>query len=195
VAGSGAGHAHAGWLVGIAAAVALGTAVREALAEPQASVGLTGGATLRDPTATDRGLSLHLGGRADVLFLRDHNGQMALGPYVDGATAGFQDVDLGGGLEWLLPLTTDVPLVVSGGGLVRNGDGRSWAPGLEGTAFVGSRSFNFHSWYGLTAGLFAQVRWVPESPSAVDLILGVQLDLEVLALPALFLWDAASHGS
>jgi hypothetical protein len=170
--------------------------VAPARADPQASAGLTGGAAVERATGPGQaGVSLDLGGRADVLFLRDHNGQMALGPYVDGATAGFHDVDLGGGLEWLLPLTTDVPLVVSGGGLVRNGEGRSWAPGLEGTAFVGSRSFNFHSWYGLTAGLFAQVRWVPESPSTVDLILGVQLDLEVLALPALLLWDAVSHGS
>jgi hypothetical protein len=140
-------------------------------------------------------VSLDLGGRADVLLLRDHNGQMAIGPYVDAATAAFHDVDVGGGLEWLLPLTPDIPVVLSTGGLVRNGDGRTWAPGIEGTAFVGSRSFNFHSWYGLTAGLFAQVRWVPESPSTTDAILGVQLDLEVLALPALFLWDAVSHGS
>ena len=164
--------------------------------EPQASVGLTGGAAVQDVGGPgSAGVSLHLGGRADVLFLRDHNGQMALGPYLDTATAGFHDLDTGSGVEWLLPLTSDVPVVLSAGGLFRNGDGRSWAPGLEGTLFVGSRSFNFHSWYGLAAGVFAQTRWLPASPSTTDLVFGVQLDLELVVLPALFLWDAISHGS
>jgi hypothetical protein len=173
------------------------SAARSALAEPQASVGLTAGAALQDAVGpTGVGASVHLGGRADVLFLRSHNGQMALGPYVDGATAGFHDVDLGGGLEWLLPMTSDVPLVLSAGGLVRDGDGRQWAPGVEGTLFVGSRSFNFHSWYGLAAGVFVQSRWIPASPSTVDVVVGIQLDLELVVLPALFLWDAVfSHGS
>jgi len=172
-------------------------ASRSAHAEPQASVGLTGGAAFQDVAGPGNlDVSLHLGGRADVLFLRSHNGQMALGPYVDGATAGFHDLDLGGGLEWLLPLTSDVPLVLSAGGLARDGDGRTWAPGVEGTAFLGSRSFNFHSWYGLAAGAFVQTKWVPAFPSTVDMIVGVQLDLELVVLPALFVWDALfSHGS
>jgi len=182
-----------GWLTLAGLLFVVGTA-GPAQADPQASVGLTGGATVQD-VAESPGVSLHLGGRADVLFLRDHNGQMALGPYVDAATAGFHDLDTGGGVEWLLPLTSDVPVVLSAGGLVRNGDARSWAPGLEGTLFVGSRSFNFHSWYGLAAGVFAQTRWVPASPSTTDLVFGVQLDLELVVLPALFLWDAISHGS
>lgn len=168
-----------------------------ARAEPQASVGLTTGAAIQDASGPGGvGTSLHLGGRVDVLFLRQRNGQMALGPYVDGATAGFHDVDLGGGLEWLLPMTSDVPVVVSAGGLARDGDGRSWAPGMEGTLFVGSRSFNFHSWYGLAAGAFVQSRWIPAPPSTVDIVVGVQLDLELVALPALLVWDALfSHGS
>jgi len=169
---------------------------RRAGAEPQASVGLTGGVAVQDVAGSgSAGASLHLGGRGDVLFLRDHNSQMAVGPYVDTASAGLHDLDAGGGIEWLLPLTGDAPVVLSGGGLVRNGDGRAWAPGLEGTVFVGSRSFNFHSWYGLAAGVFAQARWVPASPSTADLVFGVQLDLELVVLPALFLWDAISHGS
>ncbi len=166
-------------------------------AEPQASVGVTAGAALQDVVGpSGMGASLHLGARGDVLLLRRHNGEMALGPYVDGATAGFHDVDVGGGLEWLLPLTSDLPLVLSAGGLARDGDGRQWAPGVEGTLFVGSRSFNFHSWYGLAAGAFVQSRWIPASPSTVDVVFGVQLDLELIALPALFVWDALfAHGS
>ncbi len=184
-------------LLGMALVAVECAAAREARAEPQASFGLTGGAAFQDISGpAPVGVSLHLGGRADVLFLRRHNGQMALGPYVDGATAGFHDADVGGGLEWLLPLTSDAPLVLGAGGLARDGDGRSWAPGFEGTAFVGSRSFNFHSWYGLAAGAFVQTRWVPAPPSTVDLVVGVQIDLELLVLPALWFWDALfSHGS
>src|ERR1700722_10459337 len=107
--------------------LALGGALRSAPAGPRARGGLRGGAAFQDVAGPGNvGVSLQLGGRADVLFLRSHNGQMALGPYVDGATAGFHDLDLGGGLEWLLPLTSDVPLVLSAGGLARDGDGRTW---------------------------------------------------------------------
>ena len=120
---------------------------------------------------------------------------MALGPYADLATAGFHDVDLGGGVEWLLPVTDDIPIVLSGGGFARDGAGRSWAPGVEGAVFLGSRSFNFHSWYGLAIGAFAQTRWIPASPSTLDLVMGLQLDAELLVLPVLLAWGALTHSS
>ena len=115
---------------------------------------------------------------------------MAIGPYLDVATASFHDVDLGGGAEWLLPVRDDLPLVLSAGAFWRNGDDRSWSPGMEGTVFFGSRSYNFHSWYGLAAGLFAQSRWIPSSPSTLDLVFGVQIDGELLVLPALLIYEA-----
>lgn len=115
---------------------------------------------------------------------------MAIGPYIDAATAGFHDADLGGGAEWLIPVRDDLPLVLSSGAFARNGDGRSWTPGLESTVFFGSRSYNFHSWYGLAAGLFVQSRWLPSSPATLDLVFGLQIDGELLALPAVFLFEA-----
>jgi hypothetical protein len=118
---------------------------------------------------------------------------MGVGPYVDIATNAFHDWDVGGGVEWLLPITEDVPVVASAGVLARNGAGRSWAPGAEGTIFVGSRSYNFHSWYGLAVGFFAQGRWVPESPATFDVVGGVQIDAELLAMPFLFLYTALTH--
>ncbi len=177
----------------LAAAVALGATswAQPVRAAPQVSVGVTGAADLQSQGGRTTGWSFQLGGRADALFLRDHNGQMAVGPYIDGATAGFHDIDVGGGVEWLIPLTAEVPMVLSAGGLARSGDGYAWAPGVEGTVFVGSRSFNFHSWYGLAAGGFVQTRWVPATPSSQDVVVGVQMDLELIVLPALFLWDAA----
>jgi hypothetical protein len=160
-------------------------------ADPQASLGLTVGVEAEDavgPTPL-RG-ALHLGGRASVLFLRSRGADMAIGPYVDAATAGFHDADLGGGAEWLIPVRDDLPLVLSSGAFARNGDGRSWTPGLESTVFFGSRSYNFHSWYGLAAGLFVQSRWLPSSPATLDLVFGLQIDGELLALPAVFLFEA-----
>jgi hypothetical protein len=187
----------------LTALVAAGTWSAGAAADPQASLGLTGGAVVQDVAGPPGpSTTLHLGARADTLLLRSRNGQMALGPYADVATAGFHDVDLGGGAEWLLPLTDDVPAVLGAGAFARDGAGagagRSWAPGLEGTIFVGSRSFNFHSWYGLALGVFAQTRWVPAaaaSPSSLDVIVGVQLDAELLVLPWLLAWGAITHSS
>jgi hypothetical protein len=134
-----------------------------------------------------------VGGRADVLLLRAAERDMALGPYLDVATTEFHDVDVGGGVEWLVPLTEEVPVVASAGVFARNGQGRSWAPGAEGTLFVGSRSYNFHSWYGLAVGFFAQGRWVPVSPATFDLVAGVQIDAEILAMPFLLLYTAITH--
>jgi hypothetical protein len=165
-----------------------------ALADPQASVGLTIGGVVQDavgPSGTSG--AFHLGGRASILFLRNRGADMAIGPYLDAATASFHDVDLGGGAEWLIPVRDDLPLVLSAGGFWRNGDDRSWSPGMEGTVFFGSRSYNFHSWYGLAAGLFAQSRWVPASPSTLDLVFGVQIDGELLALPAVLIYEAIRH--
>jgi hypothetical protein len=180
-----------------AVAVALVLAVTSAhdtRVDPQASVGLTVGAAVENavgPSPTQG--ALHLGGRGSVLFLRNRGNEMAIGPYLDVATLNFHDVDLGGGAEWLIPVRDDLPLVLSAGAFVRDGNGRSWDPGMEGTVFFGSRSYNFHSWYGLAAGLFAQTRWVPASPSTLDVVIGLQIDAEILALPAIFLYQALRH--
>ncbi len=128
-----------------------------------------------------------------MLLLRSGGHDMGIGPYVDVATTSFHDVDFGGGAQWLLPVTEDVPVVASAGIFARNGEGRSWAPGAEGTLFVGSRSYNYHSWYGMAVGFFAQGRWVPESPATVDVVAGVQIDAELLAMPFLFLYTALTH--
>jgi hypothetical protein len=118
---------------------------------------------------------------------------MAVGPYVDVASAGFHDLDAGAGAEWLVPVTEDLPVVASAGVFARNGTGRAWAPGMEGTLFFGSRSYNFHSWYGLAVGVFAQTRWVPASPSTLDIVGGVQLDAQLLLMPFLFVYTALTH--
>jgi hypothetical protein len=160
----------------------------DAQADPQASLGLTLGAALENAIGPGSVTpAVHLGGRADVLFFRGGPGDMGLGPYVDAGTDGFDSFDAGGGASWLLPVLEDLPFVVSAGAFARNGQGRSWAPGLEGTVFAGSRSYNFHSWYGMALGFFAQTRWIPALPSTLDVLFGVQVDAEILALPVLFI--------
>jgi hypothetical protein len=166
---------------------------RPAHADPQASVGLTGGASFGGVIGPVSQTTLHLGGRADVLFLRQRERDMAVGPYVDVGTRGFHDVDVGGGGEWLIPLTEDVPIVASAGMFARSGSGGAWSPGIETTLFCGSRSYNFHSWYGLAAGVFVQSRWVPTSPASLDIVAGVQLDLALIAMPFILAYEAVAH--
>ncbi len=171
------------WLGAFAPVLAAG----DARSAPQASAGLTFGGVVEDfTTGTPHGQA-HLGGRGDVLFLRSRGTDMALGPYLDWATSSFHDIDLGGGFSWLLPVRDDLPFVLSAGGFLRDGEGHSWAPGVEATIFWGSRSYNFHSWYGMAAGLFAQTRYVPGPAEQADLVLGIQLDAEMLLMPSMLI--------
>jgi hypothetical protein len=179
---------------GVALAAMLAAWASPARADPQTSIGLTLGGVVRDESSGTGG-AFHMGARGDLLLLRSSNRDMAVGPYVDVATASFHDADLGGGLGWLLPVTEDFPLLLSAGGFARDGDGRGWRPGVEGTMLVGPRSYNFHSWYGLAGGLFVQTRWLPQSPSTLDVVIGAQVDVELLALPFVFAWQSLVHAS
>jgi hypothetical protein len=162
-----------------------------ASADPQANLGVTAGWVLQDAFGPGSSSSaFHAGARADVLFLRSRGDQMAIGPYIDAATSSLHDFDAGGGLEWLLPVRDDLPIVLGAGALARNGEGHSWAPGAEGTIFFGSRSYNFHSWYELAFGVFAQARWIPSPPAVADLVLGVQIDGEFIAMPSMLIISA-----
>jgi hypothetical protein len=167
-----------------AALAGLAFGSRRAHARPQASVGLTlGGAFETDRPAQDPSTEFELGARADVLFARSRGFEMAVGPYVDAATLAFRRTDLGGGCEWLLPVRDDLPLVLSAGAFARRENDATWAPGGEGSVFFGSRSYNFHSWYGLAAGVFAQALYVPGRDRELDFVVGARIDGELLVLP------------
>jgi hypothetical protein len=161
-------------------------------AAPQTSVGLTIGPAITD-LRTAPGLELHLGLRGDLLFFRSRETEMALGPYVDLATAAFDTVETGGGLEWLVPITREMPVILSVGALERHAPGLGWNPGLESTVFLGSRSYNFDSAYSLCAGGFLQGRYGVGDSKQADIILGAQIDLEVFALPFIALYTALRH--
>jgi hypothetical protein len=179
-------------LLALAAGSAWTSAAVRADARPQLTAGVTTGAAFTDLRAENGPrLAYHLGGRLDLLLLRDAPRDMAIGPYVDVATAAFDTFEGGGGIAWLVP-TGATAFVLSGGGFARTSR-FGWEPGASGTLFWGSRSYNFHSSYAVGVGLFAQGRYGLGDAKQADAIVGVQLDLEYLALPFVFAYEAIAH--
>ncbi len=161
-----------------------------ATAAPQANVGMTVGGGTASLRGGDRGALFHIGARADVLFLRSRGNDMAIGPYLDIVSASFETLELGGGVEWLLPVRDDLPLIVSAGAFERRAPGFAWEPGVATTLFFGSRSYNYHSWYNLGLGLFVQGRYGLGDAKQGELIFGAQIDLALLAYPFIFVYQA-----
>lgn len=163
-------------------------ATRDAAATPQLSAAATTGVALTDLRAGGPRAAFHLGARLDALFLREGPRDMALGPYVDVATAAFDTVETGGGVEWLVPVGATA-FILSAGTFARKST-LGWEPGASANLFWGSRSFNYHSSYALGVGLFAQGRYGLGDGRQGDLIGGAQIDLEYLALPFVFVANA-----
>jgi len=160
-----------------------------AQATPQITSVATTGLAFTDLRASNAPrVAYHLGARLDVLFLRDKPKDMALGPYIDVATHAFDTFETGGGLAWLVPLEATA-FVFSGGAFARTSR-FGWEPGVAATIFWGSRSFNYHSAYAVGVGLFAQGRYGFGDGKQADAIGGVQVDLEYLALPFVFAYQA-----
>jgi hypothetical protein len=179
-------------LFALAVIGALALAPRTSAARPQVTAGATTGAALTDLRAENAPrLAYHLGARLDLLFLRDAPRDMAIGPYFEVVTAAFDTFEGGGGVAWLVP-TGSTAFVLSGGGIARTSR-FGWEPGVAGTIFWGSRSYNFHSAYGVGAGLFVQGRYGLGDGKQADAILGVQIDLEYFALPFVFAYEAIAH--
>jgi hypothetical protein len=117
---------------------------------------------------------------------------MAIGPYVDVASAAFDTFESGGGFAWLVP-TGDTAFVFSAGGFARTSR-FGWEPGATATIFWGSRSYNYHSSYAVGAGLFGQGRYgLSGDGQQADAILGVQIDLEYFALPWVLAYEAVTR--
>jgi hypothetical protein len=173
----------------LTAAAALLFGAANANADPQISAALTVGGGAGELRAAEAKPLFHLGLHADVLLFRKRDGQFDFGPYVEVLTRTFETFEAGGGASLLLPISEAVPIIVSSGPFVRGSD-KGWEGGLSGQLFVGSRSFNFHSVYGFVLGGFAQARvgFGPTNP--LDVLGGLQIDLELLALPFVLLWQA-----
>lgn len=165
---------------------------------PQVGVGVTVGAAgvgteqrLWDETV------FHLGARGDVLFGRDGSNGFGIGPYLELLTHDFGELQGGAGASLLIPVTELYPVVISAGGYVRvpwQGDvgplaGRSYGvePGLAGTIFLGTRSFNFHTPYELTVGLIGQARFGLGESRESSFVVAAQIDLAALWVPVVFI--------
>jgi hypothetical protein len=176
-----------------------------AAADPQATVGLTMGVA---GAGVDRAIwkttAFHLGIHGDVLFGRASNADFGIGPYAEVLTNGFDEVQFGGGVSGLLPVLDTFPIVLSAGAYGRaaaapsiglQSGGFGLEPGLAGGVFFGSRSFNFHAPYVMTAGLIGQLRYGLGPSKETSIVVGAQVDFAILTLPFVFLINAARGGS
>jgi hypothetical protein len=183
--------------IGLLLGAALSLVAPDVHADPQASAGLTIGAAgagfdrkIWDKTA------FHLGLHGDVLFGRDEATDFGVGPYVEILTNGFDELQLGGGLAILFPVIPTFPIVLSLGAYGRTGfEAFSPEPGLAGELFFGSRSYNFHANYVMSAGLIGQMRYGLGPSKETSILVGAQIDLAILSLPVVFLINAARGGS
>lgn len=130
-----------------------------------------------------------MGLHGDVLFLRGRDKDMAIGSYFEVLTVAFETLEVGGGVSWLIPVTEHVPLVLSAGAHARGYVG-GWEPGLHASIWMGSRSVNVESVYGLAAGFFVEGRYGLGEGQQADILGGIQLDLELFALPFVLLYNA-----
>lgn len=162
-----------------------------ARADPQASVGLTTGAALRgDALAGVRSVDFHLGVRGDLLFVRRGPRDFGLGPYATFATHGFDEVSWGGGLGVLFPVTEITPLVLGGGGYGRWHERLGFEGGVAASVMFGARSYNFHSAYELSGGLLVEGRMGFGLVEERSIVIALQLDVVVLAMPFILLANA-----
>ena len=177
-----------------------------ARAEPQATVGLTLGAAGAGLSRSIwQSTAFHLGIHGDVLFGRSSNADFGIGPYAEVLTNGFDEIQFGGGLSGLLPVLDTYPIVVSVGAYGRQASAEAYRPlapasfgleaGLAGELFFGSRSYNFHAPYVMTAGLIAQMRYGLGPSRETSIVLGAQVDFAILSLPFVFLFNAVRGGS
>ena len=116
---------------------------------------------------------------------------MAFGPYVDVTTAAFDTFEGGGGIAWLVP-TGSTAFVFSGGGFARTSR-FGWEPGVAGTSSGARGATTSTRRTPSASGLFAQGRYGLGDGKQGDAIVGVQLDLEYLALPFVLAYQALAH--
>jgi hypothetical protein len=175
------------WIVG---------AARSAAASPQLSTTLVVGAAGNGDrshlwTTTDFAGGL----RGELLLGRSRDVDFGIGPYVETlTTTGFSDVQLGGGATLLVPIHPYLPLTLSLGGYAGHNGAFGWQPGLAGELFWGSHGYNYESTYALSGGIFTGVRYGLGDSRDVAVLVGARVDLEILALPFILVFNAVRGG-
>lgn len=169
----------------LALALVATLASRRAAADPQANAALTiGGAAVGSEGEFWDHAEFIMGLRGDVLFGREDVRDFGAGPYVDVGTFAFDELVFGGGASLLMPVHESLPLVASVGAFGRYGDDDFGVePGITGSLFWGTRSYNFHENYVLAAGLLLGYRYTFGESHESALWLSAQIDLALLGLP------------
>jgi len=122
----------------------------------------------------------------DLLFFRQRNRDVGLGPFVEVNTAGFWDARFGGGVSLLLPVMESYPLVLSAGLF----DHELRAASLGGTVFWGARSYNFDGAYNYALGFYASAYRDLDAERATLVSIGVEVDGFFVLAPFLFVYQA-----
>jgi len=92
----------------------------------------------------------------------------------------------------LLPITSTFPIVVSAAAVLDFAAATDRLGGLA-RLWWGTRSYNYHSAYGLTAGVWVEARYFPAIQGAGDVIAGIDIDLEVFSLGWILLYNWIAH--
>ncbi len=174
----------------LTALAALATA-GEARAEdsrPQWNTALVTGLAFERGPADERHRPMLFAAHGDVILGRSSNRSWGVGPMARVGTYRFRDLQAQGGVSLLIPSHEYLPFVLSGGAMVRK-DGIS-SPGVFGSLFWGSRSFNHHGSYVLVGGLVLEARKDLGGDRSSAFVVGAHLDGEVLSLPILMLVNA-----
>jgi hypothetical protein len=181
----------------VCAALFLAASARDAVARPQASAGITLGVAGNGDRSDFWSSTAFTGGlRGDLLFGRSRDADFGVGPYLEVlTTTGFSDLQLGTGPSLLIPVSSYLPLVVSAGGYVSLTSAWGWEPGLSADLFWGSHGYNYHAGYSMAVGLFVDGRYALGDSHQVSLLVGARLDLELVALPFLLVYEAIRGGS
>ena len=169
----------------LAAALLVGTFAHPANAKPQWNAGVESGVCGSGSSLGFENLGWCNALHADVLFLREHDSRLALGPSLRLGSARFDDLRLDAGLSVLLPVFESFPLVLEVGPHLRNLD----QPGIFASAFFGLRSFNDYGHYEMAAGLsiIAERGFGMGTPSA--LWITARVDGSWIALPFVFIYN------
>jgi hypothetical protein len=169
--------------------VALTCVTGDARTEPQANASLTlGGAGVGQDGEFWDDAEFHMGLRGDVLFGRDDVHDFGAGPFLEVGTFAFDELQFGGGASLLLPVHETFPFIVSAGAFGRIGDDDfGLEPGVSGSLFWGTRSYNFHANYVLSAGILAGYRHSFGDSRESVFVVAAQADLAIIGLPFIML--------
>ncbi|MFO0551370.1 MAG: hypothetical protein U0271_23470 [Polyangiaceae bacterium] len=107
-----------------------------------------------------------------------------MGPYVETLTHNFDELQFGGGASVLFPVFDAFPLILSTGIYGRYADDRFGVePGIATSVFVGTRSYNFTTWYSMSFGVLLEARVGLGDSGETSFVAAIQFDAAFAGTP------------